>query len=57
MAEQVYPAEPVFEEQVEAARRPATRGTARRWSRSSRREARRRGLWNLFLPGERTAPG
>src|SRR6266536_2416039 len=43
----VYPAEPVFAEQVEAAADP--------WDRPPvvdelKREARRRGLWNLFLP-------
>ena len=55
MDEHVYPAEPVFDEQVAAAR--TTRGPARRSSRSSRREARDRGLWNLFLPDDRFGAG
>jgi acyl-CoA dehydrogenase len=47
MDEHVYPAEPVFAEQVAAAADP--------WSRPPimadlKREARARGLWNLFLP-------
>jgi acyl-CoA dehydrogenase len=45
--EKVYPAEPVFEEQVQEAGDP--------WARPPivaelKAEARRRGLWNLFLP-------
>ncbi|WP_020495838.1 acyl-CoA dehydrogenase family protein [Sciscionella marina] len=51
MAEHVYPAEPVFAEQLGA--------LVGRWAWDSvpvlaelRAEARRRGLWNLFLPGE-----
>jgi acyl-CoA dehydrogenase len=53
--EQVYPAEPVLAEQVAAAR-----GTDREWSRPPvveqlKAAARERGLWNLFLPGERGA--
>ncbi|HEX6515994.1 MAG TPA: acyl-CoA dehydrogenase family protein, partial [Nocardioidaceae bacterium] len=50
MDEHVYPAEPVFSEQLAA--------LENRWAWDSvpvlgelRREARRRGLWNLFLPG------
>ncbi|SHK16992.1 acyl-CoA dehydrogenase [Pseudonocardia thermophila] len=50
----VYPAEPVFEEQLEQ--------LPNRWAWDSapvlqelRAEARRRGLWNLFLPGEHGA--
>ena len=53
--EHVHPAEPVLEEQVRAAR-----GTDREWSRPPVVEelkalARERGLWNLFLPGDRGA--
>jgi acyl-CoA dehydrogenase len=54
MDEHVYPAEPVFSEQLAA--------LENRWAWDSvpvlgelRREARRRGLWNLFLPGEHGA--
>ncbi len=52
MAEHVYPAEAVFAEQVAAAADP--------WARvpvieDLKAEARRRGLWNLFLPGEHGA--
>jgi acyl-CoA dehydrogenase len=52
MDERVYPAEPVFREQAEAA---ASEG--RPWERlpvtaDLKAEARRRGLWNLFLTGK-----
>jgi acyl-CoA dehydrogenase len=54
MDEHVYPAEPVFAEQVGA--------LENRWAWTSvpvlaelRAEARRRGLWNLFLPGDHGA--
>jgi acyl-CoA dehydrogenase len=54
MDEHVYPAEPVFAEQLA--------GLENRWAWTSvpvlaqlRAEARRRGLWNLFLPGEHGA--
>ncbi|NBE50010.1 acyl-CoA dehydrogenase family protein [Streptomyces boluensis] len=54
MAGHVYPAEPVFAEQLGR--------LANRWAWDSvpvlaelRAEARRRGLWNLFLPGEHGA--
>ncbi|KQX65758.1 acyl-CoA dehydrogenase family protein [Angustibacter sp. Root456] len=55
LAEHVYPAEPVLEEQVAAAR-----GTDREWSRPPvveqlKSTARELGLWNLFLPGEHGA--
>jgi acyl-CoA dehydrogenase len=52
MTERVYPAEPVFDEQTATAADP--------WDRPPvieelKAEARRRGLWNLFLPGSRGA--
>src|SRR5580692_2231891 len=52
MDEQVYPAEPVFGEQAEAAE-----ASGRIWERlpvtaELKAEARRRGLWNLFLTGK-----
>ena len=51
MDEHVYPAEPAFREQAEAAE-----AAGRRWERlpitaELKAEARRRGLWNLFLTG------
>jgi acyl-CoA dehydrogenase len=55
LVERVYPAERTLARQVAEAR-----GTSREWSRPPvvgelKAEARRRGLWNLFLPGERGA--
>ncbi|GAB4070380.1 acyl-CoA dehydrogenase family protein [Angustibacter speluncae] len=55
LAERVLPAEPVLEEQVEAAR-----AAGDPWHRPPvveelKAEARARGLWNLFLPGEHGA--
>ncbi|GAA0946355.1 acyl-CoA dehydrogenase family protein [Pseudonocardia zijingensis] len=54
MESHVYPAEPVFHEQLQA--------LENRWAWDSvpvlaelRAEARRRGLWNLFLPGDHGA--
>ncbi|MFE7214200.1 acyl-CoA dehydrogenase family protein [Streptomyces sp. NPDC057611] len=54
MDEHVYPAEPVLESQIEDADDPWA------WTRlpvvtELQAEARRRGLWNLFLPGEHGA--
>jgi acyl-CoA dehydrogenase len=49
MDEHVYPAETVFEEQVGAAENPWARPPVME---DLKAEARRRGLWNLFLPGE-----
>ena len=54
MDERIYPAEPVFAEQMEALEDPWA------WTRvpvieELRAEARARGLWNLFLPGEHGA--
>ncbi|QWF84564.1 acyl-CoA dehydrogenase family protein [Amycolatopsis sp. CA-230715] len=52
MDSHVYPAEPVFEEQLEGRENP--------WSsvpivEELKAEARKRGLWNFFLPGEHGA--
>jgi acyl-CoA dehydrogenase len=54
MDRHIYPAEPVFAEQVEAATDP--------WARPPimaelKREARARGLWNLFLPNPEHGAG
>jgi len=54
MNERIHPAEPVFAEQMEALEDPWA------WTRvpvieELRAEARARGLWNLFLPGEHGA--
>ena len=54
MDERVYPAEPVYVEQVRAADTPHVHPPIME---ELKAEARRRGLWNLFLPDERTAPG
>ena len=44
----VYPAEPVFDEQMAAAAEP---WTAPPVIEKLKTQARERGLWNLFLPG------
>jgi acyl-CoA dehydrogenase len=54
MDERIYPAEPVFAEQMEALLDPWA------WTRAPviqdlMAEARARGLWNLFLPGDHGA--
>ncbi|MDG4823862.1 acyl-CoA dehydrogenase family protein [Asanoa sp. WMMD1127] len=52
LIERVYPAEAVFAEQVAQADNPWTRPPV---IDELKAEARRRGLWNLFLPGARGA--
>ena len=49
MDEHIYPAEPVFAEQVAAASNPWTRPPV---IEELKTEARKRGLWNLFLPND-----
>ncbi|GAA3723549.1 acyl-CoA dehydrogenase family protein [Plantactinospora mayteni] len=60
LTDRILPAEPVHAEQVAAAADPAT--AAGPWSRPPimaelKAEARRRGLWNLFLPHPEYGPG
>jgi acyl-CoA dehydrogenase len=55
LAERVYPAEAVLEEQVGAARRAGDPWHRPPVVEELKDEARRRGLWNLFLPGEHGA--
>ncbi len=52
LIERVYPAEAVFTAQVEQAENPWTRPPVME---DLKAEARRRGLWNLFLPGSHGA--
>ena len=54
MDENVYPAEPVFAEQLAGRTDPWAWTRRRSWP-SCKAEAGRRGLWNLFLPGEHGA--
>lgn len=54
MEEQVYPAEPVYEEQMQAAGDPYFHPPI---VEDLKAEARRRGLWNLFLPDDRWGAG
>jgi acyl-CoA dehydrogenase len=54
MDSHIYPAEPVYREQVE---RGADRHASPPVMEDLKREARRRGLWNLFLPDERWGAG
>jgi acyl-CoA dehydrogenase len=49
MDEHIYPAEPVFAEQLAAASNPWTRPPV---IEELKTEARKRGLWNLFLPND-----
>jgi acyl-CoA dehydrogenase len=52
LVERIYPAEPVFAEQMASATDPWTRPPI---VDELKAEARRRGLWNLFLPGSHGA--
>jgi acyl-CoA dehydrogenase len=52
MAEHVYPAEPVYAEQLEELTAAGRGHEQPAIMRSLKTEARRRGLWNLFLPDE-----
>ena len=54
MDEHVYPAEPVYEEQIRAAGDPHHHPAVME---ELKEEARRRGLWNLFHPHEEWGPG
>src|SRR6476620_8206503 len=54
MDERVYPAEPVYRDQVEAAGDPYTHPPVME---ELKAEARARGLWNLFMPDPRWGPG
>ncbi|MET8352510.1 acyl-CoA dehydrogenase family protein [Micromonospora sp. NPDC005206] len=54
MDEKIYPAEPVFAEQLSALHDPWAWSTVQ-VLKELRAEARVRGLWNLFLPGEHGA--
>jgi acyl-CoA dehydrogenase len=55
--EQIYPAEPVFEEQAAANRAAGTPFRTPAVLGDLKVEARKRGLWNLFLPDERHGAG
>ncbi len=54
MAEHVYPAEPVFEEQIRESGDPHHHPPVME---ELKAEARRRGLWNLFHPDPEVGPG
>jgi acyl-CoA dehydrogenase len=54
MDEKIYPAEPVYHEQMEAAGNPNHQPQILE---ELKEEARRRGLWNLFHPHEEWGPG
>jgi acyl-CoA dehydrogenase len=55
--EQIYPAEPVFEEQAAANRAAGSPFRTPAVLADLKVEARKRGLWNLFLPDERHGAG
>jgi acyl-CoA dehydrogenase len=55
--EQIYPAEPVFEEQAAANRAAGAPFRTPAVLAGLKVEARKRGLWNLFLPDERHGAG
>jgi acyl-CoA dehydrogenase len=55
--EQIYPAEPEFHQQAQANRAAGTPFRTPAVLHRLKDEARRRGLWNLFLPDSRFAPG
>jgi acyl-CoA dehydrogenase len=57
LEEHVYPAEHVFEEQAAANRAAGAPFRTPEIMRGLKQEARRRGLWNLFLPDERFGAG
>jgi acyl-CoA dehydrogenase len=57
MAEHVFPAEPVFAEQAEAAARSGDPWRRPPVIEGLKAEARRRGLWNLFLTGHPEGAG
>jgi acyl-CoA dehydrogenase len=57
MAEHVYPAEPVYGEQVREARERGDMHPYPPVMEELKAEARRRGLWNLFLPDEEHGAG
>ena len=52
MDEVIYPAEPVYEEQMEKAK---DRWQLPKVMEECKAEAKKRGLWNMFLPGEHGA--
>jgi acyl-CoA dehydrogenase len=57
MDERVYPAEPVYAEQVRAARERGEMHPHPPVMEELKAEARRRGLWNMFLPDPEHGPG
>jgi acyl-CoA dehydrogenase len=57
MAEQIFPGEPVFAEQAQAARRSGDPWRRPPIVAELKAEARRRGLWNLFLAGHPEGAG
>src|SRR5581483_810127 len=57
LTEHVHPAEATFEEQAAANRAAGTRFRTPEVLAGLKAEARRQGLWNLFLPDERYGAG